>query len=295
MTETCFSPSVVSEAVELLARYGAEMKICARGTDLFVMMRKGKADARYLLNLSELDLSYVRKNKDGSLAIGAMMTLNHLQTQPLLAAEPYLALRKAADHVGSLQIRNMATVVGNICTGISSADVSVPLLALDAQVHAVSAEGSRLIPLSEFFTGPRKLAITPNELITELILPAPAKQDYFSYFRKVGTRKELLISTLNIAGVLHLDQQGIVDELRLAMGVVAPVPVRLCKTEKALLGNPLTSKTLKEAEAALLSEIHPRSSHHGSKEYRTLLAVNLLRRLLTDAEESFEQKGCDCQ
>lgn len=100
---------------------------------------------------------------------------------------------------------------------------------------------------------------------------------------------------MNIAGVLHLDQQGIVDELRLAMGVVAPVPVRLCKTEKALLGNPLTSKTLKEAEAALLSEIHPRSSHHGSKEYRTLLAVNLLRRLLTDAEESFEQKGCDCQ
>ena len=295
LTEKCFSPSTVNEAVELLSRYGTEMKICAGGTDLFVMMRKGKTAARYLLNLSELDLSYVRKNEDNSLAIGAMMTLNHLQTQPLLNNEPFFALLKAADHVGSLQIRNMATVVGNICTGISSADVSVPLLALDAQVHAVSAKGSRFIPLSEFFIGPRQLAITPNELITELILPAPTKERYFSYFRKVGTRKELLISTLNIAGILHLDAEGIVDELRLAMGVVAPFPVRLFETEKALLGKSLTSETLDGAEAALRGEIHPRSSHHGSKEYRTLLAVNLLRRLLADANESFEGKGVNRQ
>lgn len=290
LTEKCFSPSTIEEAVELLARFGTEMKVCAGGTDLFVMMRKGRADARYLLNLSEMDLSYVREDEDGSLAIGAMTTLNYLQSQPLLNAEPYLALRKAADHVGSLQIRNMATVVGNICTGISSADVSVPLLALDAHVRAVSTKGSRVIPLPHLFVGSRKLSLTPNELITEVILPPKKKDGYYSYFRKVGTRKELFISTLNIAGVLHLDEQCLIDDIRLAMGVVAPVPIRLPETEKALLGKKINDDTLDEAETVMRGEIHPRSSHHGSKEYRTLLAVNLMRRLLTDAGEAFDKE-----
>ena len=177
--ETCFCPKTLDGAAELLSCSDGKVRICAGGTDLFVMMRKGKADAKYLMDLSDLSLDYIRKNPDGTISVGAMATLTQVAESELLAAPAYNALTCAAAHVGSVQIRNAATLVGNICTGITSADTCVALLVLDTRVVAYSVRGSRTIPIKDFFVSNRKLALEPDELVTEIILtgafPASAR------------------------------------------------------------------------------------------------------------------------
>lgn len=288
--ETCFCPKTLDGAAELLSCSDGKVRICAGGTDLFVMMRKGKADAKYLMDLSDLSLDYIRKNPDGTISVGAMATLTQVAESELLAAPAYNALTCAAAHVGSVQIRNAATLVGNICTGITSADTCVALLVLDTRVVAYSVRGSRTIPIKDFFVSNRKLALEPDELVTEIILPV-CDDGCVSRFRKVGTRKELLISVLNIAALTERAADGSFPLVRLAMGVVAPIPIRLPKTEACLTGKTLTDSEIETAVETMKTEISPRSSNHGSAEYRTLAAANLLRSFLRQARGDGEENN----
>ena len=287
IVEKCYCPASIEEAVTLLAHHCGEMQICAGGTDLFVMMRKGKSQCRYLLDISGLNLASITKKPDGTISIGAGVTLSEVQRNEYLSHPAFQALQKAARHVGSLQIRNMATLVGNICTGITSADTAVPLLALDAHVKLVSKHGSRILPLTEFFIKPRQTAVESDELVTEIILKDYQDTRCQSYFRKVGTRKELLISIFNAAALLFLADDGTVRSAMLAMGVVAPIPIRLLKTEAFLTGKKMDNEVVEKAVAIMQEEIHPRSSFHGSEEYRRLLAANILREFLTDAHQNW--------
>ena len=274
-----FRPRSLDEATKLLSQYQGEISICAGGTDLFVMMRKGKTTPRYLLDLSRLPLDYCEEESDG-LRIGANKTLTALQTSCLAGRAPYRALLQAANHVGSLQIRNMATVAGNICTGITSADVIAPMIALDAELCVAGVNGRRRIPAAEFVVGNRRLALAPEELVYEVFLPQQSAETR-SYFRKVGTRKELFISVVNLAIVIDQDVSGLVRKCRLAMGVMAPKTLRLHAAEQELEGKSLTTKTIEASIRAMKTEVSPRSSHHGSREYRLLVAENLLRDYLT--------------
>lgn len=284
--EKCFCPESLEEATALLKEIGEDTRICAGGTDLFVMMRKGKAQGKYIMDLSSMGLDYIREEPDGTLSIGAMATLTEIQDSPLLHREPYLFLQKAAGHVGSLQIRNMATLAGNICTGIPSADVAVPLLALDASVRLCSAAGERLVPAAEFFKGPRKIDVRPDELVAEILLKNYPSEGMRTYFRKVGTRRELFISIFNAAVLIGKDPDGIVRTVGLAMGVVAPTPVKLRKTEEFLRGKKLEQPVIDQAVCIMQTEISPRSSHHGSEQYRRTVAEHVLRSFLTQARES---------
>ncbi len=282
MIETCFCPTSVEEAVRLLHDYQNDIRICAGGTDLFVMMRKGKSPCRYLLDISGTGLDSVRRESDGTIRIGASVTLTKAQYDPLLAGGAFECLREACGHVGSLQIRNAATLVGNICTGIPSADIATPLLVLEARVRAESVRGERIIPMDEFFKGPRKIALEPDEMVTEVILDAPSPDAAIaSRFRKVGPRKELVISIFNIAVLAELCGD-VAKRVRIAMGVVAPIPVRLNKTEAFLEGKPLEPSVVEEAIGLMQTEIAPRTSLHGSEAYRRLLAENLLRKYLLE-------------
>lgn len=273
-----FRPRSLDEATKLLNQYQGELSICAGGTDLFVMMRKGKAMPRYILDLSRLPLDYCEEG-DG-FRIGATKTLSALQATCLADLPPYHALLQAANHVGSLQIRNMATVVGNICTGITSADVIAPLIALDAELCVAGINGRRHIPAAEFVLSNRRLALAPEEFVYEIFLPKQSAEAR-SYFRKIGTRKELFISVVNLAIVIDQDAAGFVRKCRLAMGVMAPKTLRLRAAEQELEGKALTTETIEAAIRAMKTEVSPRSSHHGSREYRLLVAENLLRDYLT--------------
>lgn len=250
------------------------------------MMRKGKSQGNYLMDLSGLPLNYIRKNVDGTVSIGAATTLTEVATSPLLNREPFLFLQEAARHVGSLQIRNMATLAGNICTGIPSADTAGPLLALDARVRLVRQGGERVIPLEQFFKGPRETEVQPDELVTEILLRDNAWEGVHTFFRKVGTRREMFISLLNIAVLLEKDGEGIIKTAGLAMGVVARVPLKLRETEAFLRNKRLDDQTIEETLQIMQSEISPRSSHHGSERYRRAVASNLLRNFLIQARDA---------
>ena len=278
--EKCFCPKSLKEATDLLEQFNEEINICAGGTDLFVMMRKGKYHGKYLMDISQLGLNYIRENNDNTISIGAMATLTDVQNSEILAQEPYLFLQKAVTHIGSLQIRNMATLVGNICTGISSADAAGPLMVLDAQVRLISSHHERLISLTDFFESPRKTSVLSNELVTEIILSKKMSEKTRTYFKKVGTRKELFISVINVAMLIEKDPDGDVQRAGIAMGVVAPIPIRLIKTEAFLKGKKLNPTVIDDCLEIMQSEISPRSSHHGSEKYRRLVANNILRSFL---------------
>lgn len=280
--EKCFCPASVEEAATLLAQHGRDIRICAGGTDLFVLHRKGKSLSRYLMDLSGLGLDQIREEADGRISLGAMATLTSIHDAPLLQREPFRCLREAAGHVGSRQIRNMATGVGNVCTGLPSADAAVALLALDAAVKVRSVRGTRLVPITEFFLAPRTVSLDADEFVTEILLPAPDGADSQSRFRKVGPRRELFISVFSVALWLRPGADGTVAHAAIAMGVMAPVPVRLPKTEAYLLGKPLSEAVIAQALAVMQTEVRPRSSHHGSEEYRRKLAENVLGRYLRE-------------
>ena len=279
----CFCPQSLDQALALLSEHGAALQICAGGTDLMVMLRKGKVGAPCLMDISGLDLSEIRA-QDGGISIGALATLTDVQESSLFNKEPYRFLQRAAGWVGSPQIRNAATLAGNLCTGIPSADTSTPLLALDARVRLASVRGTREIPLTGFFLAPRRTVLEPDEMVTEILLPPFPAGDYRTEFRKVGARKELFISMFHIAALLEMDGSA-VKQARFAMGVMAPVPLRLFRTERLLTGNVLTPSRIAEALEVMKTEVCPRTSRHASKEYRMLLAENLLRRFLTEQLE----------
>ena len=284
--EKCFCPKSLEEATTLLKEMGEDTRICAGGTDLFVMMRKGKVQGKYIMDLSSLQLDYIREESGKTISIGAMTTLTEIQNSLLLNREPFLFLQQAARHVGSSQIRNMATLAGNICTGIPSADAAVPLLALDASVRLLSAAGERLVPVSEFFKGPRKIDVRSDELVVEILLKNHPSEGMHTFFRKVGTRRELFISVFNTAVLIGKDPDGVVCTAGLAMGVVAPTPLKLKKTELFLLGKKLEAPVIDQALSIMQTEISPRSSHHGSEAYRRAVAEHVLRSFLIQAREA---------
>ena len=286
--EKCFCPVSLNEAVALLERYGPETRICAGGTDLFVLNRKGKSQGQYLMDLSGLGLDYIQSPEADRVSIGAMTTLTRIHDDPLLKGASFQCLRDAAGHVGSRQIRNMATGVGNVCTGLPSADVAISLLALDAELKIVSTRGTRLLPLADFFLGPRQVALAADELITEIILPVGPGTASQSRFRKIGPRRELFISVFSIALWLREGPGHTVEHSSVAMGVMAPIPIRLPKTEAYLLGKPLSDDVIREALAIMQTEVRPRSSHHGSAEYRRKLAQNILRRYLQEIRDIWD-------
>lgn len=275
----CFCPDSLQQALDLLRQFGPAVSPCAGGTDLFVMMRKGKSTPQYLMDLTDLGLSYIEERSD-CIAIGAMTTLTEVETSPLLSEEPYHALCRAAGWVGSPQIRNVATLVGNICTGISSADTATPLLTLDARVGIAGQNGKREVLLSDFFLSPRKTIAASDELVYEILLPKYPSDGFHSFFKKVGTRKELFISIFNVAVLLSMSEYT-VESIRIAMGVMAPVPIRLYQTEAFLTGSTLSVEAINQALEIMKTEVHPRTSHHGTKEYRIALAENILRRYLS--------------
>lgn len=275
----CFCPSSLHQALDYLKQYGSLIAPCAGGTDLLVMMRKGRSVPHYLMDLSDLALSYIQETAD-YIAIGAMTTLSEVEASPLLTQKPYKALQRAAGWVGSPQIRNIATLAGNICTGISSADAALPLLTLDARVRIAGQTGMREVPITEFFISPRKVAVAPDELVCEILLPKFSEKNVHTFFRKVGTRKELFISIFNIAVLLNLNGDR-VESVHIAMGLMAPIPIRLYRTEKLLTGSRLTPQIIDQAIEVMTAETSPRTSHHASEEYRTMLAENVLRRYLS--------------
>ena len=276
------APRSLTEALQILAAGPAT--ILAGGTDLMPQSRAGRVRfAPTLLNIQGIAALRGINRRNGTLEIGTLTSINALRDDPLVRADAP-ALWSACDHFASDQIRNAATIGGNICNASPAGDTLVPLLVLGASVVLASAAATgvaqRRLPLSEFLTGPGQTARRPDELLVAVHIPVPAA-GWVDRYIKFGTRPALDISTIALAvgGTLR---DGRLENARLALGAVAPTAVRAHQAEQVLTEGRLDPTRIDRVVEAADAAIHPISDVRASDWYRRELVHNLLRRILTD-------------
>jgi aerobic carbon-monoxide dehydrogenase medium subunit len=275
--ESFLQPTSIPEAVRLLKREGRRARLVAGGTD--VAVQKNRA-IRTLVDVSRLGLNYIRKKGSGW-AIGAATTMTALEESRQIREFADGILAAAAATCGSMQNRNMATIGGNLANASPAADTATPLLALDASVVLASSRGRRTVPLTKFFLGPKRTVLN-GELLTEIQIPGPPRGERICWsFQKLG-RTESDISVVNCAAGLQLDRAGKCTWARIALGAVAPTPLRARKAEAALLGRQLTKESLEAACASVLREVRPISDLRASAEYHREMSGVLARRALLE-------------
>jgi carbon-monoxide dehydrogenase medium subunit len=270
-------PRTLPEALILLAGTGA-MPI-AGGTNVIVDLRAGKHRPRALVDVARLPGLRGVRREDGHLIIGGGTTISDLLADPLIA-EHAPALREAAAVFANPLIRNRATVGGNLADASPAADTAPPLLALDAEVELAGQGGTRSVPLAEFLVGVRTTLRRPDELLTAVRFPVPPDGSV-SHFHKVGLRRADAISVLSVALVVTCDAAGRCTAVRIALGALAPRPLRASAAEALLIGEKLTPATVAEAARLAGGATLPIDDIRGSAGYRREVTEVVVRRLLS--------------
>jgi len=268
------SPTTLAEAVALLVEEGST--VIAGGTDLLVNPRY-MVGVREVVDIRKLGLDYISV-EHGRLLIGAGATMRTVARHPQVQALANGILARGAAVCGSPNIRNMATLVGNVASALPSADTPPALLALDAQVVLVGMQGERVVPLDGFFVGPAR-SIRERELIRELRIPLAGASGLHGGFYKIGRTAED-ISMVNAVATLAIGE-GVITAARLVLGAVAPVPLRAVRAEGALIGQPATEETFQKVAEMVRDEVRPISDQRASADYRRRMsgvaAVRALR------------------
>lgn len=276
-------PATVEEAVALAS--GAlerrqKLRFLAGGTDLAVQIAEGVVDPQALVDVTGIAALRTLGRRASGLSIGAAVTMAELlQTDPGKLPN---CLVQGARSIGSPQIRNVATVGGNICNASPCGDTLAPIIVLAGRVLLRSPRGSREVPAEDFFLGPKSTVLAEDELLEEILLDAACLEGG-SAFRMIGRRNGQAISQVNVAVWLRRSAEGAIDEIRIAAGSVAPVPLRLIKTEALLKGRAPDPGLLEAAEAALRQEIKPISDVRTSERYRRSVSGALFRDALAEA------------
>ncbi len=268
------------EALQRLAEKPATWRPFAGGTDLMVLLEAGKlADKNYMniWNLSELRTFEVSNTH---VSLGALTTFSEIQSHTILREE-FPMLCQAASETGGLAIQNRGTLGGNIANASPAADSPPALLAYEAQLELVSLQGARWVPYQGFHVGYKKMIIRPDELLVCIRLPRPSRNSR-QYYRKVGTRKAQAIAKICFAAIAETDGQKI-EKVRIALGSVAPIPLRCIRTESFLSGQRLGQAGLSAAARLELSrEITPIDDIRSTKDYRRQVSLNLLEDFLVN-------------
>ena len=272
-------------AVSLLERYGDQARLVAGSTDFLVRWRQGVWNPQYVINLQHISslqrISYSARN---GLRLGAMATVQALETHPAIRRH-YPALATGATSFAGVQIRNLATVGGNICNASPAGDTLPALLAFDAQCRVVGPQGERLVPLDQFFTGPGRTVLQPAEILAELRLPPPLPNSGSLYI-KHSPRGAMDIATVGVAGVVSLENQGrTCREVRIALASVAPTPIRARSAEEMLRGQVLTPQLVTAAAQEAEARVTPIDDARGSAAYRKSIVGALTQRTLERAIE----------
>jgi CO/xanthine dehydrogenase FAD-binding subunit len=277
------TPESLDNALKLLASTPSEWKPFAGGTDLMVLLEAGKLAHRKYLNIWPLaELRGIEINDD-HVMLGALTTYTEVQTNQTLVTE-FPMLVQAASETGGLAIQNRGTLGGNIVNASPAADSPPALLAYDAQLELTSGKGRRWVPYHGFHTGYKEMNIREDELLTRIQLPR-SRQPLFHYYRKVGTRKAQAISKVCFSGIAHMVNRRI-EEIRIALGSVAPIPLRCIRTEDALRGQTITPLLTEAAEKELAREVTPIDDIRSTKAYRLRVSQNLLADFLSKMSDT---------
>jgi CO/xanthine dehydrogenase FAD-binding subunit len=281
-----YAPRSLEEALSLLDNQREETKVLAGGTDLIVQMKNGNARPAVIVDAKKIpELNRLEWCEDGTFHIGAAVPLNKIVTFPPVI-ERFSILYQACSIIGSMQLRNRGTVGGNICNAAPSADSAPPLLCLGAQAIVARRGGSRIVPLDRFFSGPGKTVLAPHELLVEVEVPAPPTCSSGCYLRHTP-RQDMDIAVVGVASFLVIPQQNDrCREARIALGAVAPTPIRVPQAEAILTRKALTEEAIEEAAERAAEAARPISDARGSAEYRQEITKVLTRRALKRAWEN---------
>ena len=276
-------PRTIDDCLNVLSGSDGDTKVVAGGTDLVPQMKNGVTRPARVVDLSGIaSLRTLESANGGGLRVGGAVTARALELDPRVRAS-YTALAEAGALVGSVQVRNLATVGGNICNAAPSADLAPPLMALDAEAVIAGPKGQRRVPLASFFIGVRKTVLAPDELLVEFVVPAPAPHSGGTYLRHTP-RRELDIAVVGVASQITL-VNGVCTKARIALAAVAPTPVHATEAEQALTGQALTPALIERAAELAVSAAKPISDQRGSADFRRHLVRVLTRRTLTTAHE----------
>jgi len=276
-------PGSVDECLQILAKRGPDTKVVAGGTDLLPQLKNGVLKPGWVVDLSAVaELRTISDAPDGRLRIGASVTARELELDARVRSR-FPALAESAAMVGSVQVRNLATLGGNLCNAAPSADMAPPLLALDAEAVIAGPSGQRRVPMASFFLGVRRTVLAPGELLLEIVVPAQGTHSGGNYLRHTP-RRELDIAVVGVASQITL-AGGKCTAARIALAAVAPVPLRATDAEQALVGQPLTPQQIERAADLASGAARPIDDHRGSIEFRNHLVRVLTRRTLTTALE----------
>jgi len=271
------SPSSLPDALAALAREPGVWQPFAGGTDLMVLLEAGKLPHKNYLNIWNLTALRGIQEATDHITLGALTTYTDVQSNPILCEE-FPMLCQAASETGGLAIQNRGTLGGNIVNASPAADSPPALLAYNAELELLSVHGSRWVPYQSFHTGYKQTIMQPDELLAHIRLPR-LWPDLQHYYRKVGTRKAQAISKVCLAATARV-VEGTIEHIRIALGSVAPVPLRCRGTETVLQGSKLGESAIEKARDELAREIVPIDDIRSTRDYRLKVSLNILEDFL---------------
>ena len=273
----------VEHAVALLVEH-PEAQIIAGGSDVPVQMREGKRAGKELVSIYMLDeMRGVSYEADRAIRIGSLTSFSHITKDPIIQ-EHINVLGEAVDMVGGPQIRNIGTIGGNTCNGVTSADSASTLHAWDAIVEITGTDGVRRIPIHDFYIKAGVVDLRPGELQTAIIIPKEAYEGYKGHYIKYAMRNAMDIATTGCSVNVKLSaDKKTMEDVRIAYGVAGPVPMRAPSAEAKGKGKPTTKAAIREFAQAVLEDINPRDSWRAAKDFRQHIAVVLAERALTES------------
>lgn len=276
-----FEPTSVAEAVSLLGRYRAEARVLAGGTDLLVQMKQGKTSLRCLIDLATIPgLDNIEYNATTGLKLGARVTIRALERSTLLQ-EKYPVIAQAAGRLGHIAIRNIATLGGNLCHAVPSAEMAPALVALSARARIAGPDGERTVPLEEFFVAAGRTVLKPTELLVEIQVPVSPTNTRGVYLKYTARATGLPIVGVAVVATVEPKSRTCQD-IRIVVSNVAPTVMRARQAEAIIRGKPISPELIEQSARAAAGEANPRpGSVRASAEYKKAMAGVFTRRALT--------------
>ena len=278
----------MEEAVSLLSEYEGAAKVMAGGTDLLLQLKKGVLPPGYIIDLKGIPgQDNITYDEGRGLVISGMTTVRSIELSSIIKSR-FCCLAQAASQLGTIQIRNRATIGGNVCNAVPSAETAPALLVLEAQLKLISADGERVVPIESFFLNPGQTVLSPYEILTEINipdLPAGSGSAYMAW----TLRKALDLAMVGVAVVTTINN-SILTEVRIALGSVAPIPIRARKAEALLQGQRLDDELLNEVGLVAAQEASPIDDIRGSAEYRRKMITVLVKKAIRQSVQQAQAR-----
>jgi len=281
----CLFPKTLGEALLLLERHNGMARVIAGGTDLLPKMKRRELTPKYLIDLKGIaDLNFINYETKEGLRIGPMTTLSEVGESSIVIKN-YPILVETVLQMASIQIRNIGTIGGNLCNAVPSADTAPPLISLEARLKLVSLKGERTILVEDFFKGPDETVLDLLELVAEIQIPPTRPREGGTYLKHT-LRRAMDLAIVGVAAYLALDlKEHICRDVRIAMGAVAPIPMRAKKAEEALRGKALGNDLIENAARIASEESRPIDDIRSSAEYRREMVRVLTKKAIKQSLE----------